>query len=248
VALAEAWLARLGLGEEDLACGPHPPLHGPSAAALIRAGRAPHRTHNNCSGKHAGMLAAARHLGAPTRGYELPAHAVQRHCTGAIAALAGLESLPEPGIDGCCLPNHPLPLRGLARAAANLADPAGQEPVRRAALSRIGAAMRAHPHQVAGTGRCCTAVMAELPGVIAKTGAEGAYLAALPGRSLGIALKAEDGATRAAETALLAVLAHLDALVDPLPEALARFRTPRLRNTAGTVVGRIRPAEGWPSA
>jgi L-asparaginase II len=246
VALVEAWLARLGLGEADLACGPHPPLHAPSAAALVRAGTAPRRTHNNCSGKHAGMLAAARRLGAATRGYELLAHPVQRHCAAAIAALAGLDRLPEPGIDGCCLPNHPLPLRGLARAAAQLADPSAQEPVRREALTRIGTAMRAHPHQVAGTGRCCTVLMEALPQVIAKTGAEGAYLAALPERGLGIALKAEDGATRAAETALLAVLAHLRALPEPVPKALARFHTPRVRNTMGAVVGHVRPAPGWP--
>ena len=248
VALAEAWLAQLGLDESDLACGPHPPLHAPSAAALIRAGTAPRRTHNNCSGKHTGMLAAARQLGAPIQGYERPGHEVQRHCAGAIAALAGLDRLAEPGIDGCCLPNHPLPLRGLARAAAQLADPGGQPPIRRAALARIAAAMRAHPHLVAGTGRCCTAVMATLPGVVAKTGAEGTYLAALPARGLGIALKAEDGATRAAETALLAVLAHLDALPEPAPDALARFRTPQIRNTAGAVVGHLRPVPGWPMA
>ena len=241
-----AWLGRLGLDETALACGPHAPLHQPSATAMLRAGTIPSRIHNNCSGKHAGMLAAALQLSAPTRGYELPHHAVQRHCAGAIAALAGLDRLPEPGIDGCGLPNHPLPLRGLARAAAILADPGGEAPSRRAALIRIGAAMRAQPHMVAGTGRCCTALMSLLPDVIAKTGAEGAYLAALPARGLGIALKAEDGATRAAETALLALLAHLGALGGEVPEGLQRFRTPRLRNTAGSVVGHVRPAAGWP--
>ena len=246
VALVDAWLGRLGLDEAALACGPHVPLHQPSATALLRAGTAPRRIHNNCSGKHAGMLAAALQLGAPTHGYELPRHAVQRHCAAAIGALAGLDRLPEPGIDGCGLPNHPLPLYGLARAAAILADPSGQEPIRRAALTRIGAAMRAHPHMVAGTDRCCTALMALLPDVIAKTGAEGAYLAALPARGLGIAIKAEDGATRAAETALLALLAHLGALGDEVPEGLERFRAPRLRNGAGSIVGQVRPAAGWP--
>ena len=248
VAQVEAWLARLGLGETDLACGPHPPLHAPSAAALLRSGTAPRRSHNNCSGKHTGMLAAALQLGASTRGYALPDHPVQRHVAGAIAELAGLEHLPEPGIDGCCLPNHPLPLRALARAAAVLADPSGQAPSRRAALTRIGAAMRAHPFEVAGSGRCCTAVMAHLPDVLAKTGAEGVFLAALPARGLGIALKAEDGATRAAETALLAVLGHLGAVPEPMPAALERFRAPWIRNTGGDVVGHVRAVPGWPAA
>ena len=247
VARVEAWLARLGLSDLDLACGPHPPLHAPSAEALLRAGTAPRRSHNNCSGKHAGMLAAALQLGVPTRGYAESGHAVQRHVAGAIAALAGLERLAEPGIDGCCLPNHPLPLRGLARAAATLADPSAQPPGRRAALTRIGAAMRAHPHEVAGTGRCCTALMTHLPGVIAKTGAEGVFLAALPERGLGLALKAEDGGTRAAETALLAALAHLGAAPEPLPPPLERFRAPWIRNTGGAVVGHVRAAPGWPA-
>ena len=101
VARVGAWLGRLGLDETALACGPHAPLHQPSATAMLRAGTIPSRIHNNCSGKHAGMLAAALQLSAPTRGYELPHHAVQRHCAGAIAALAGLDRLPEPGIDGC---------------------------------------------------------------------------------------------------------------------------------------------------
>ena len=248
VAQVEAWLARLGLGEADLACGAHPPLHAPSAAALVRAGIAPRRTHNNCSGKHTGMLAAALRLAAPTRGYAEPGHPVQRHVAAAIAAVAGVERLPEPGIDGCCLPNHPLPLRGLARAAAVLADPSGEAPQRRDALLRIGAAMRAHPYEVAGTGRCCTALMTHLPGVIAKTGAEGVFLAALPGQGLGIALKAEDGATRAAETALLAVLGHLGAVPEPMPAALERFRAPWIRNTGGDVVGHVRAVHGWPAA
>jgi L-asparaginase II len=248
VALVEGWLGRLGLGEGALACGPHPPLHGPAAAALARAGGAPRRVHNNCSGKHTGMLAAALHLGQPTEGYERAGHAVQQHCTAAIADLAGLDRLPEPGIDGCGLPNHPLPLRALARAAAALADPAGHpEPARGAALARIGAAMRAQPRMVAGTGRCCTALMEQAPAVIAKTGAEGAYLAALPALGLGLALKAEDGATRAAEVALLALLDHLGALDDRARDGLARFRAPRLRNFAGAEVGRVAAAPGWPS-
>lgn len=246
VALVEAWLGRLGLDAAALACGPHPPLHQSSANALLLAGRSPCRTHNNCSGKHAGMLASALQLGLRTENYELAQHPVQLHCASAIAALAGLARLPEPGIDGCGLPNHPLPLRGLARAAANLADPGGQAPIRQAALRRIGAAMRSEPHMVAGTGRCCTALMTLLPDVIVKTGAEGAYLAALAGRGLGIAIKAEDGATRAAETAILALLAHLGALGEEPPEGLQRFRAPRLHNAAGSVVGHVRPIAGWP--
>ncbi|MGD9508689.1 MAG: asparaginase [Geminicoccaceae bacterium] len=247
VALVEGWLHRLGLDETALACGPHPPLHPGSAATLVQAGAAPRRVHNNCSGKHTGMLAATLQIGAPTAGYEGLEHPVQRYCAGAIAELAGCDRLPPPGIDGCCLPNHPLPLRALARAAARLADPAACGPKRRNALARIGRAMRTHPRMVAGTGRCCTALMECLPGVIAKTGAEGAYLAALPAHGYGIALKVEDGATRAAEVALLALLEHLLGTGAVAVPALGRFRMPQLRNTAGTVVGHIAPVAGWPA-
>lgn len=248
IALVEAWLGRLGLSEKDLACGPHAPLHGPAAAALIREGQKPRPAHNNCSGKHTGMLAAALAMGAPTAGYERPDHPVQRHVAAALAALAGLERLPKPGIDGCSLPNHPLPLQGLARAAARLADPSGLDPSRAAALDRVARAMVAHPRLVAGTGRCCTAVMAAAPNVVAKTGAEGIYLAAVRGQGLGVAVKAEDGATRAAEVAVLAVLSRLGALDEGAKAALAPFMRPDLRNFAGLHVGHVAPAAGWPGA
>lgn len=246
VALVEGWLARLGLDESALACGPHPPSHAPSAAALVRAGLAPRRVHNNCSGKHTGMLAAALQLGATTRGYEDPGHAVQRHVQAALAALGGLDRLPEPGIDGCSLPNHPMPLRALAQAAAHLADPSRLEPQRRRALERIALAMSAHPFFVAGSGRCCTAVMQALPEVIAKTGAEGVYLGAIRSHGVGVVVKAEDGATRAAEMAFLALLDHLGAIDDGARGMLERFLRPKLRNFAGSEVGRIVPATGWP--
>jgi L-asparaginase II len=248
VALVEAWLERLGLDEHALACGPHPPLYGPAAAALIREGKAPRRVHNNCSGKHTGMLAAALAMGAPTAGYEHLHHPVQRHAAAALAELAGLERLPEPGIDGCSLPNHPLPLEGLARAGAKLADPSGLAPGRAAALDQVVLAMRAHPRMVAGTGRCCTAVMEGTPDIIAKTGAEGVYLAAVRGRGLGVAVKTEDGATRAAEAAFLAVLEHLGALDETAKVRLVPFMRPTLRNAAGLEVGHIAPMAGWPAA
>ena len=161
--------------------------------------------------------------------------------------LAGIDELPPPGIDGCGLPNHPLSLRDLARTAARLADPSGLEPVRVRALTRIADAMLAHPFMVAGSGRCCTAVMEALPRLVAKTGAEGVYLGAWRERGLGIVVKAEDGATRAAEVAFLALVEHLGAMKGAIP-SLDRFHHPRLRNHAGLEVGHIAPAPGWPAA
>jgi L-asparaginase II len=245
---AASVLSKAGLDASHLKCGAHEP-YGKEAARLLRErGERPSALHNNCSGKHAGMLAAALQLGAGPRGYERPEHPVQRHAAAAILELAGLTELPPPGTDGCGLPNHPLPLRALARAAARLADPGGgvSPPGRAAALERIGAAMMAEPFLVAGTGRCCTALMQAVPGLVAKTGAEGVYLAASRRLGLGVALKAEDGATRAAEVALLALLRRLGVLGEVVPAALARFQRPLLRNFAGDEVGHVAPAPGWP--
>jgi L-asparaginase II len=233
-----AWLARLGLEERHLACGPHPPTHPASAAALLARGERPTRLHNNCSGKHTGLLAACLHGGWPVAGYEKPDHPVQRYIATALARAADLPEVEAPGIDGCSLPAFVMPLRALALAAAHLASDGGS-------LERIGHAMRAHPELVAGTGRLCTALMRAVPEVIAKTGAEGVYLAAVPDQGLGIAVKARDGATRAAEVALLALLDHLGLIPATATAALARFARPTLRDWNGTVAGEVRPAAGW---
>jgi L-asparaginase II len=243
-----AWLQRLGLSEADLECGAHPPGHGPSASLLAAAGQAPSALHNNCSGKHAGMLTLALHLGVPTQGYSAPDHPVQRLAAAAIAAMADQAELAAPAIDGCGIPTHPLPLAGLALAMARLGAPAGLPAGRRAACQRIAAAMQAHPELVAGGGRACTLLMRALPGVIAKTGAEGVYAAALSARGLGLALKVEDGAGRAAAVALGALLAALDELPEAARPGLAEVLQPALRNHAGTLVGTIEPAPGWPPA
>ncbi len=240
------WLARLDLDQANLECGAHPPLHGPSAERLVAAGRAPEPVHNNCSGKHTAMLATARHLGAPLAGYSHADHPVQRRVAAALAQMAGAAALPAPALDGCGLPTYPLTLRELATAMARLADPAQLGPGRRAACREICAAMTAHPQLVAGSGRACTAIMTAVPGIVVKTGAEGVYGAALPGPGLGLALKVEDGGSRAAPVALLALLEALGALGPEQRAALDEVALPTLRNHAGRIVGRIVPAAGWP--
>lgn len=241
-----AWLARLGLAEADLACGAHPPSFRPAADDLARRGLRPTRLHNNCSGKHTGMLAAALHLGWPTAGYERVEHPVQQAVLAALRELGDTGDLGPPGLDGCSLPNWALPLRSLALAFARFAAPDTLPPGRAAAIRRITAAMQRFPELVAGTGRCCTAVMQALPSVLVKTGAEGVFGAALPAQGLGVALKAEDGATRAAEVALLAVLDALGAMTDEARAALTPFARPTLRDHRGAVVGRVAPVPGWP--
>jgi L-asparaginase II len=247
VRLVGAWLARLGLDGSALECGAHPPLHGPSAERLVATGCSPERVHNNCSGKHAGMITLALHLGAPVAGYSRADHPVQHRVADVLRAMTGLAHLADPAVDGCGIPTFPVPLRRLAVAMARFAHPADLPAARAQACARLQAAMRSHPHLVAGTDRACTDIMTVAPRMLVKTGAEGVYAACLPERRLGLVLKVADGAGRAATVALLALLKALDALDAKASGALAHLVRPRLRNHAGVVVGRVEPVAAWPA-
>jgi len=245
VATAAAWLARLGLDETALACGPHLPSHAATADALRRRGEAPSRLHNNCSGKHCGMLATARHRREPIKGYAASDHPVQGRIRAVLEAMSDAALPDDPGVDGCGVPTWPLPLDALGLAAARLAAPDLHARERRLAIERVHRAMRARPDQVAGSGRLCTVLMRTAPHLLVKTGAEGVFIAAWPERRLGLALKVEDGAMRAAEVALLALLHPIGALDAAAIAALEGFARPSLRNHEGDIVGDIRPAPGW---
>lgn len=238
------WLDRLALGPGDLECGPQWPKWEPAVHALVLAGTKPTAIHNNCSGKHTGMLTQARHIGEPTRGYTAPAHPVQRRVLATIAALCGLpEQQIVLGTDGCSLPAVALPLESFARGLAQIAAATKQPSVRAAACRRLIAAKVAHPDLVAGSGRFDTAFMPATGGRIAsKSGAEGVQVAMLTDRGIGIAVKAEDGAGRAAEVGLIAFLDRLGLLDDGERERLRVLARPEIRNWAGLHVGDIRPA------
>ncbi len=243
-----AWLGRMGLGESDLEGGPHAPLGQAARAGLLRAGAPFGRVHNNCSGKHAAMLATARHLGEPTAGYTSPEHPVQRRVRALLEDMGGtgLDDAPL-GIDGCGIPTLGMPLRAVAHAMARLAAPEDLVPARAAAARRVAAAMAAHPHMVAGRNKFCTRVLAAGGGcVLVKTGAEGVFTAALPGSGLGIALKIDDGAVRAAEAAIAILLLRFGALGGRVLDVLAGHAHATQRNWGGTKIGVLRPAEGWP--
>ena len=239
------WLARLDLGPQDLECGSHAPGNAAAAEALIRAGEAPSAVHNNCSGKHSGFLTTARHRGEPTRGYIAADHPVQLRLRTVLEAMSGLDLARAPrSIDGCGIPVIGIPLRGMARAMARLADPKGLTPERAAAGKRILDAMAAAPLMVSGTGGFATVVMTVAgASVRLKPGAEGVYCAVLPSLGYGIALKIDDGAGRAAEVAAGAILERLGAFTSAQREKLAPQLMPVLKNVAGREVGAIRPAE-----
>ena len=240
------WLARIGLGETDLECAAHLPYHEASAMALIRAGEAPTQLHNNCSGKHTGFLTVARHLGHDTKGYIRLEHPVQQTIFGIVESMTGLDLAGAPkGIDGCGIPVIGVPLGNLALAMARFADPSDQPDRRQRAVARISRAMAAEPFMVAGSGGFCTeAIMASGGRALVKTGAEGFYCGAIPEQGLGIALKIDDGATRAAQNLMARLLRHLGVLDD---NALALMTAPLehpVFNRAQRKVGVVRrPAD-----
>ncbi|MHB1168763.1 MAG: asparaginase [Longimicrobiales bacterium] len=239
VEAVQGMLQRIGLDEHALACGAHPPMYQPAAQALRDAGRAATRIHNNCSGKHAGMLALARAHGWPVAGYHDVDHPVQQRMLQVLTHWSGVA--PEEiaiAADGCGVATFALPLSGLARAFGAFAAAARRGERGPATIVK---AMANHPEYVAGTARLCTELTRASGGrIIAKVGAEGVYCAAVPGAELGIALKVEDGARRAAEPALLAVLHALGVLSDDEIGMLARYAEPVLRNTRGERVGELR--------
>jgi L-asparaginase II len=247
VSTVAGWLARLGLSERDLECGAHPPSHAPSARALFAERREPTALHNNCSGKHTGMLATCVHMREPTHGYIALEHPAQRRVIQVLSEMCslGLSHAPR-GIDGCGLPQLGIPLTALARAFARFAAPERLPPLRAAACRRLAAAMIAHPFMVAGSGRFCTRALEAARGkAVVKTGAEGVFIAAIPGRGFGIALKIDDGAARAAEVAMAALLIRHAGFDETEARAFQSFTRPTISNVAGLPVGQLAPAPGF---
>jgi len=233
-------LARAGLTEAALQCGVHPPMHKASAEALTRAGKVPTPLHHNCSGKHAGFLCASCATGSDVANYTAAGHPVQREVRAALETMSGTSIADrQVGIDGCSVPTFALPLTALAFTFARFATGRGLGEKRAAAARRLRLACAAKPWHVAGTGMFVTEAMRHLgERVFVKTGAEGAYCAALPEQGLGIAVKCDDGAGRAAEVVTAAVIARF--IEGDGKVFLQRFASGAVRNWRGTAVGEMR--------
>lgn len=235
VTIAQDWLKSLSLKDADLRCGSHYPSHRGSEMDLIARGITPCQVHNNCSGKHCGFLTLSQHLGGGPE-YNDPDHPVQRAVLEAFERVTDSTALGY-AIDGCSAPNFATTLQGMARAMAYFAA-SPQE----SAAARLHRAMRTHPEHVAGEGRACTTLMHAMDGKVAiKTGAEGFFSAILPDLKLGIALKISDGATRASECAMAAILVKLGVL-EPDHPATRMFMNAPIHNHRDTQTGWIRPA------
>jgi L-asparaginase II len=241
VAGVERMLAKAGLKPSDLRCGAHWPIAQVAAAAVARSG-APSPLHNNCSGKHAGFLCVSRALGVDHADYWRPEHPVQRLVRTVLEDFTGA-SLGETrcAIDGCSVPTWAVPLRNLACGFAKFGAGRGISAERARAAARLRQVCAAAPWFVAGTGRFCSELM-QLFGqrVFVKTGAEGVYCATLPEPGLGIAVKCDDGASRAAQAIMAAVIARFLPLAASERAALSPFVEPILWNWNGLEVGQIR--------
>lgn len=245
--LVSSWLNRLGLTEDHLACGAVLPEHVESAHQLITSGQQGCRIHHNCSGKHTGFLTTALHLDLPLDNYHLIEHPLQQLSLDILSDLADIDLKQYPmGIDGCGLPAPTMPLLQLARAAARFAKPVDLSDERIQAIYRLHKAITNEPLYIAGHGTVVSELNEATKGsVLAKTGAEGIVIAALPKRGLGIAVKIADGSERARSVALLAILDHLGALSDEEKHKLQGHLSPTIVNSRGLAVGEIRPAASW---
>lgn len=246
-------LEKAGLDAAAMQCGVHPPLDAASAEALSQSGGAPDPRHNNCSGKHSGMLAFAKLRGWPLDDYLDPKHPLQQVILQAVAEMCdvAVEQIAL-GTDGCSAPNFALPLRHAALGLARLVDPSGLPPGRAKACDQIFRAMTGHPDMVAGTGRFDTRLMQVTGGrILSKGGAEGYQAFAVRGGAsgagsggMGVAIKIADGDARgwARPAVALEALRQLDVLsVDALAQ-LSEFGPGRsVRNVRDLEVGQGRP-------
>ncbi len=235
---ARSILRKSGSDESLLRCGAHAPYSSAAALKLAASGQPPEPIHNNCSGKHAGMLALAQHMGWDPHDYHLLEHPVQQRMFDEVCRWTGLRrSEVRVGVDGCGVSCFAAPLDRMARAFARFGDRAEHGGSPHAVID----AMTGEPFMVGGTGRACTDVMAAGRGsVFVKLGAEGVYGGGIPSKGLGFAIKVADGGRRAVEVALVRLLECLDVFSATQLQAVKGHGSPVLRNTRGEEVGELR--------
>jgi len=235
VRVARSILAKAGINESCFECGAHMPSSREATYDLVRHNQTPQQVHNNCSGKHAGMLALAQFLGAPLEGYVRLEHPVQQAVARCLAEYCDVDMSAAPvAIDGCSVPTWSLPMDKVARGFARLAEDANLP------AQRILQAARSHPFLIAGTGRFDTRAMQAVPRLFIKVGAEGVFCGVVHHAGLGFALKCDDGASRGAEVAVAQMLSALDVWTQDETQRLHRLASESLENCRKTKVGELR--------
>jgi L-asparaginase II len=225
-------LAKLWLAPKDFECGHHWPMRPEASYELAGAGLVPNNLHNNCSGKHAGMLGLAKLLQVDHHQYINADHAVQQTIANTMAEMCEYDFSNAPSApDGCSAPTWAIPLYNVALGFAKFADPTTLSEARHRACKTLFNAVVNNPFMVAGTGRYCTDMMTILgQRVFLKVGAEGVYIAAVPDLKLAIALKCEDGAVRGAESVMTTLLDSIGATDHVEAAAIARYKQVNIEN------------------
>jgi L-asparaginase II len=241
VEAAAEMLQAAGLAQTCLECGAHWPSRRADQNRLVLAGHEPAAIHNNCSGKHSGFLCFAVHEHMETAGYVGISHPVQRAIAGNLTEITGHPHIADNhAIDGCSIPTYPLPLANLASAFARFGVGEGGGQVRDKAMLRIRDACLAHPEMVGGSEKFDTLFMRAFGGrVFTKTGAEGVFVAAIPEKGIGLALKVRDGADRASQVAVAGLVESLLELDEVTRKSLSSLANPQLFNWNGLRVGEI---------
>lgn len=245
VALAARMLAAAGRDVSALECGAHWSSEQQVLIEQARTIERPTALHNNCSGKHAGFVCAACHTGTDPKGYVGYDHPIQAEIRGVMEGLTGAALAHDNcGTDGCSIPTYAVPLKALAHGFARMATGTGLAPARARASKRLIDACMAEPFYVAGSRRSCTHLMQIAPGrIFAKIGAEGVFCAAIPEKGIAIALKCEDGASRAADAMVAATLARFFEDTPEIKASLMTRANHAMRNWNGIHVGDIRATE-----
>jgi L-asparaginase II len=242
--LAAAMLAKAGKDVSAMECGAHWSSDQKTIIHQARTLEKPSALHNNCSGKHSGFICTCVHTGTDPKGYVGYDHPLQQELRGIMENLTGATLGPDNcGVDGCSIPTYAVPLKGLAHGFAKMATGTALSPERAKASRRLIDACMAEPFFVAGTGRACTRIMEIAPGkIFTKTGAEGVFIAALPEQGIAMAVKCEDGATRAAEAIITALLAKYFEAGSAEQDALLAMANHSMYNWNGIHVGDVRVA------
>ncbi|KAJ6110587.1 hypothetical protein N7486_002822 [Penicillium sp. IBT 16267x] len=258
---ARAILATIGADAADLKCGVHTPISDAVHRAWIKADFVPTSVCSNCSGKHAGMIAATKALGADVGTYHLGTHPLQVRVKKTVDEICGLgEGESTWSLDGCNLPAPAFPLHSLGRMYASFAEAVdtaddagdGAETVRMQMQARVFQAMSRYPEFVAGEDRFCTILMRAFPGLlIGKLGADGCYGVGIRASEetkrfdadggVGIAVKIEDGNIGILYSAVSEILDQLHIGDPDMRQKLASFHSPEIKNTAGVVTGKVSP-------
>ena len=241
IQVIQEWLDRIGLSEDDLECGAHEPSSKVAYQRMILAHEKPNRMHNNCSGKHCGILTTCLQMGWDPQGYLRWDHAAQVRIRKVLSEVSGLnyENVPW-GVDGCGIPTYAVPLKAIAQMMSVMIREKNLTAERKAATKRILAAVGREPHMISGTEAFCTEVtIISEAKTFAKTGAEGVYTALIPDRGIAIALKVQDGAYRASQAVVMELMHRLGGLTEPQYSNL-RNRISPLQNWSKDVVGEIR--------